>query len=313
MPVQERIFWVSPEVGLLTKCHWQSSPSQHPTVLMVHGLEGCTESHYMRGLAQKAWEAGWNSIRINQRNCGGSLHLSPTLYHNGLSQDFLAVIHQVTEWYGCRHVWLVGYSMGGNLSLKLAGEIGSSLPSLQGVIAVCPNIEPAACVRALQRPSNWMYHRYFLNSLKATLRKKAQLYPGAWDLSPLDRILTLREFDEIYTAPDGGFRDAADYYEQTAARNVLSSIGIPTLIMTSRDDPFIPYEMFENHGLISNPWIHLMAPVYGGHCGFLQRHLTHEDVFWAENRIIEFIKFHEESDFNMISTPPNLQQVTIKQ
>jgi predicted alpha/beta-fold hydrolase len=294
MFTQDRIFQVTPEIGLLTKCHWQPSPSTHPTVLIVHGLEGCTESHYMRGLAQKAWEAGWNSIRINQRNCGGSEHLTPTLYHNGLSQDYLGIIREITEQDGCHQVWLVGYSMGGNLTLKLAGELGSSLSSLRGVVAVCPNIQPAACVRALQRPSNWIYHRYFLKSLKAKLRKKSQLYPDQWDLSRLSSIRTMWEFDEVYTAPDGGYRDATDYYEKSAARNVLASITIPTLIMTSQDDPFIPYDIFTEPSLHSNPWIQLLAPPHGGHCGFFQRSLPHEDPFWAENRIIDFIRIHEE-------------------
>ncbi len=289
MPTQNRIFQVTPETGLLTKCHWQPSPPKHPTVLILHGLEGCTESHYMRGLAQKAWEAGWNSIRINQRNCGGSEHLTPTLYHNGLSQDYLSIIREITEQDGCRNLWLVGYSMGGNLTLKLAGELGSALPSLRGIVAVCPNIEPATCVRALQRPSNWIYHRYFLKSLKAKLGKKAQLYPRQWDLSRLSSIRTMWEFDDIYTAPDGGFRNAEDYYVKTAARNGLSSITIPTLIITAQDDPFIPYHMFADSALQSNPFIRLLAPAHGGHCGFFQRRHRHEDPFWAENRILDWI------------------------
>jgi len=293
MLTQNRIFQVTPEIGLLTKCHWQPLSSTCPTVLIVHGLEGCTESHYMRGLAQKAWEAGWNSIRINQRNCGGSEHLTPTLYHNGLSQDFLSIIREITEQDGCHQVWLVGYSMGGNLILKLAGELGSSCSALRGVVAVCPNIQPAACVCALQRPCNWMYHRYFLNSLKSKLRKKSQLYPGQWDLSRLPSIRTMWEFDEAYTAPDGGYRNATDYYEKSAARTGLASITIPTLIMTSQDDPFIPYEIFTEPSIHSNPWIQLLAPPHGGHCGFFQRSRPHEDPFWAENRIIDFIRMHE--------------------
>ena len=244
----------------------------------------------MRGLAQKAWKAGWNSIRINQRNCGGSENLTPTLYHNGLSQDYLGIIREITDQDGCQEVWLVGYSMGGNLTLKLAGEVGASPSSLRGVAAVCPNIQPAACVRALQRPSNWIYHRYFLKSLKAKLRKKSQLYPGQWDLSGLSSIRTMWEFDDIYTAPDGGYRDAADYYEKSAARNGLSSITIPTLIITAQDDPFIPYDMFADSDLQSNPYIRLLAPAHGGHCGFFQQRHFPEDPFWAENRIIDWIQ-----------------------
>jgi len=290
MPTQERIFQITPETGLLTICHWQPSPSDKPTALIIHGLEGCTESHYMLGLAYKIWKKGWNCIRINQRNCGDSEHLTPTLYHNGLSQDYAQIIREITDQDGCRHIWLIGYSMGGNLTLKLAGEMQTSLSSLRGVAAVSPNIQPASCVRALQRPSNWMYHQHFLRSLKAKLQRKAQLYPGKWDLSHLPSIQTMWEFDDLYTAPDGGYQNAEDYYTRSGAQNTLSSIRIPTLIITAQDDPFIPYDIFDHPSLHENPLIQLLAPTHGGHCGFFQRHQPQEDPFWAENRILDWIQ-----------------------
>ncbi len=258
---------------------------------MIHGLEGCTESHYMRGLAYKVWEKGWNSIRINQRNCGGSEHLTPTLYHNGLSQDYQQIIREITEQDRCRDIWVIGYSMGGNLSLKLAGEIQSTLPSLRGVAVVSPNIQPALCVRALQRPANWIYHQYFLRSLKTKLKRKDKLYPGKWDLKKLPEIHTMWEFDNVYTAPDGGFHNAEDYYEKTAAEKVLDAIHIPTLIITAQDDPFIPFTIFDHPFLKANRFIQLLTPRYGGHCGFFQRTQLHEDPFWAENRILDWIQF----------------------
>lgn len=290
MPTQHRVFQITPETGLLTKCHWQPSPSNKPTVLIIHGLEGCTESHYMIGLAHKAWAKGWNCIRINQRNCGNSEHLTPTLYHNGLSQDYGQIIQEITEQDGCRHIWLVGYSMGGNLTLKLAGEMGKALTSLQGVAAVSPNIQPASCVRALQRPSNWIYHHHFLRSLKTKLQRKDQLYPGKWDLSQLAKIQTMWEFDDEYTAPDGGYQNAEDYYAKSAAENTLSSIAISTLIITAQNDPFIPYNIFSHRSLHENPFIQLLAPAHGGHCGFFQRPQSQEDPFWAENRILDWIQ-----------------------
>jgi len=292
MPTEQRTFKVTVETKLLTKCHWQSFPSNQPTVLLIHGLEGCTESHYMIGLAHKIWAKGWNCIRINQRNCGDSEHLTPTLYHNGLSQDYGQIIQEITEQDGCKHIWLIGYSMGGNLTLKLAGEIGDGLPSLQGVAAVCPNIQPALCVRALQRPSNWIYHEHFIRSLKAKLTRKAQLYPGKWDLSHLRKIDTMWEFDHVYTAPDGGYHDAEDYYAKSAAQNVLHTITIPTLIITAQDDPFIPASIFEQSLLKEHPFIQLLSPQHGGHCGFFQCRQPHEDYFWAENRILEWIEYH---------------------
>ena len=289
MPTQQRIFQIATESALLTKCHWQPSPRNKPTVLLIHGLEGCTESHYMIGLAYKIWEQGWNCIRINQRNCGNSEHLTPTLYHNGLSQDYARIIQEITDQDGCRHIWLIGYSMGGNLTLKLAGEMQTSLPSLRGVIAVSPNIQPASCVRALLQPSNWIYQQYFLRSLKAKLQRKAQLYPGKWDLSHLSTIRTMWEFDEQYTAPDGGYHNAEDYYAHSGAHTTLSSIDIPTLIITAQDDPFIPYDIFNKPSLHNNPLIQLLAPTHGGHCGFFQRQQPQEGPFWAEHRIIDWI------------------------
>ena len=291
MPTQHRTFQITSETKLLTKCHWQPSPHNKPTVLLIHGLEGCTESHYMIRLSHKIWRKGWNCIRINQRNCGDSEHLTPTLYHNGLSHDYQQVIQEITEQDKCQRNWLIGYSMGGNLTLKLAGEIGNALPSLQGVAAVSPNIHPASCVRALQRPTNWIYHHHFLRSLKAKLKRKDQLYPGTWDLSQLPAIRTMWQFDEVYTAPDGGYQDAIDYYAKSAAANNLKSIAIPTLIITAQDDPFIPFDIFANPLVKENSFIQLLSPKHGGHCGFFQQHQPQEDPFWAENRIVDWIEY----------------------
>ena len=294
MPTQLRHFQISPETALLSKCHWQPTSAHKPTILILHGLEGCTESHYMIGLAKKIWERGWNCIRINQRNCGGSEHLTPTLYHNGLSQDYAKIIQELTDQDSCRHIWLIGYSMGGNLALKLAGETGTTLPAFRGTATVCPNIQPAACVQALQQPSNWIYHQYFLQSLKAKLQRKARLYPGKWDLSHLAQIKTLWDFDDQYTAPDGGYKNAEEYYEKSAAENVVSMIRRPTLIITAQDDPFIPFDIFHQSALHDNTFIQLSAPQHGGHCGFFQRRQIDEDRFWAENRILDWIQsqFH---------------------
>ena len=189
-----------------------------------------------------------------------------------------------------RSIWLTGYSMGGNLVLKMAGEAKDSLPWLKGAAAVCPNIHPAACVAALEQPRNWVYHEHFLVKLKARLKRKAQLYPGKWDISRYRHIRTMSQFDDAYTAPDGGFHDAADYYERTGSRHVLHEIKVPTLIITSQDDPFIPITTFNIPSLHSNPCIQLVTPRHGGHCGFIQQTSHEEDPYWAENRIVEFIQ-----------------------
>lgn len=292
VPSEVRRFQVDAHSQISAQCNLQTPAPEFPTLVIIHGLEGCTESHYMKGIAHKAWHAGMNVIRLNQRNCGGSEHLTPTLYNTGMSQDLQAVITELAQQDGLFNILLVGFSMGGNLTLKLAGEVGNSFPSLQGVVAVCPNIHPAACVKALQQPKNFIYHHYFLRRLKARLQRKTQHYPNRWDISKLATIRTMWQFDEVYTAPDAGFQDAADYYEQCGARKVLHQIRIPTVILTSQDDPFIPYSTFNIPSIRDNPCIRLIAPEAGGHCGFYQESQTHEDNFWVENRIIEFADTH---------------------
>jgi predicted alpha/beta-fold hydrolase len=289
-PSQEgRLFTIEPGTQLLGHCHWQSDRKATATVVLVHGLEGCSESHYMHGIAAKASRAGFNVIRMNQRTCGGTEHLTPTLYNSGLSGDFRAVVRELATVDGLARIWLVGYSMGGNLVLKAAGEASRSEPALAGVVAVCPNIDPTQCVDALEQPRNWIYHHHFLTRLKARLRRKATLIPGKWDLTDFDQIRLIHEFDDRYTAPDGGYRNGADYYDRAGSRHVLGSIAVPTLIITAQDDPFIPYSMFTLQAIEQNPSITLVAPRYGGHCGFFQWSRNGEDSYWAENRIVDFV------------------------
>jgi len=289
LPQEERFFTVEPHTQLKGFCHWQDDRKWSPTVILVHGLEGCSESRYMRGIAAKAYRAGYNVIRMNQRTCGGTEHLSPTLYNSGLSGDYRAIVDELAHRDGLDRIWLVGYSMGGNLVLKAAGELGRVEPALAGVAAVCPNINPTVCARALEEPRNWIYHRHFVNRLKSRLRRKAALFPGRWDLSILDEINTISEFDDRYTARDGGYRDGADYYDRAGARHVLDALAVPTLIITAQDDPFIPYSMFTVSKIQRHPHIRVVAPRYGGHCGFFHRSRNGEDPYWAENRIVDFL------------------------
>lgn len=289
LPTERRFFATTPDTQILGDCHWQPSRRTAQTVVLVHGLEGCSDSHYMQGIAAKAYRAGLNVVRINQRTCGGTEHLTPTLYNSGLSGDYRSVVRELATIEQLNHIWLVGYSMGGNLVLKATGELGRTEPALAGTVAVCPNIDPTQCVVELERPNNWIYHRHFLNSLKARLRRKAALSPGKWNLAGLGGITRISEFDDRYTAPDGGYRDVADYYNRAGARHVLESIAVPTTIITAQDDPFIPYSMFATPAIQRNPSIRLIAPAHGGHCGFFQTRRTDEDRYWVENRIIEIV------------------------
>jgi uncharacterized protein len=290
LPQEERLFSVEWHTRLKGFCHWQVDRQASPTVILVHGLEGSSESQYMRGIAAKAYRIGFNVVRMNQRTCGGTEHLSPTLYNSGLSGDYRAIVNELAQHDGLNRIWLVGYSMGGNLVLKAAGELGQAEPALAGVAAVCPNINPTVCARALEEPRNWIYHRHFVTRLKSRLRRKAALFPGKWNLSILDEIATISAFDDRYTAKDGGYRDGADYYDRAGARHVLDAITVPTLMITAQDDPFIPYSMFTVPVIQQHPRIRVVAPRYGGHCGFFHRSRNGEDPYWAENRIVDFLR-----------------------
>ena len=260
----------------------------------------CIVRGYLSGSA-------WKEYKTKGTVCGQSLpsglqesdrfseplFTPPTLYNGGLSSDVRAVVSELAFKDGIESVWVAGYSMGGSLVLRMAGEVGDRLPALRGVAAVSPNINPAVCVETLQQRQNWIYHLHFLIRLKARLRRKAGHYPGKYDLSLLPKIRTMSEFDNTYTAPDGGYVNAADYYERTGARHVLDHIRVPTLIITAQDDPFIPYQTFDIAPIHSNPHIRFVAPPHGGHCGFFQRTRQTEDHYWAENRIVEFIQNSE--------------------
>ena len=289
MTLMPRYFMITPDTQLAGYCHWQPDRRTSQTALLLHGLEGCCDSHYMHGIAAKAYAAGLNVVRMNQRTCGGTEHLSPTLYNSGLSADYRSVIRQLEQAEGLERICLIGYSMGGNLLLKATGEIGGTEPALAGTVVVCPNIDPTRCVAELERPGNWMYHHHFLSQLKARLRRKAVLSPGKWDLRGLGRITRISDFDDRYTAPDGGYRDAADYYDRSGARHVLDRIAVPTTIITSQDDPFIPYSMFVTPVIQQHACLRLVAPRHGGHCGFLQTKQPGEDRYWVENRIVDIV------------------------
>ncbi|MBA2486587.1 MAG: alpha/beta fold hydrolase [Nitrospira sp.] len=289
IPQIKRLFTTEPGTQLVGLCHWQSNRATSPTIIMVHGLEGCAESHYMRGITAKAYRLGFNIVRMNQRTCGGTDHLTPTLYNSGLSSDYRSIVRELTVTDRLRNIWLVGYSMGGNLVLKAAGELGGSDPALAGVVAVSPTIDPSQCVAALEQPRNRIYHWHFLSGLKARMCRKARLFPGKWDLSPLRSIKTISQFDDCYTARDGGYANGVDYYDHAGARHVLHKVVVPTLIIAAQDDPFIPTSIFDTPTIRDNPNIAMVMPRYGGHCGFFQKCRSGEDRFWAEHRIMALL------------------------
>jgi len=289
-PPRTRLFEVEAGTSLLAKCHWQADPRNHPALAIVHGLEGSADSGYVRGLAASAFRAGFNVVRLNQRNCGGSERLTPTLYNSGMSDDYRAVLFELIERDRLREVFFAGYSMGGNLVLKMAGELGGKSPAeLRGVCGVCPTIDLEMCVRALESRGNWLYEANFVFGLKRRLRRKNRLCPEKFIFrrSALRNLRTVRGFDELVTAPSFGYASAAEYYAMASAARTMEQIKVPTLILTAKDDPFVPFAQFEAANVRSNACITLVGTDCGGHCSFIADGQGSKR-YWAEERIVEF-------------------------
>jgi predicted alpha/beta-fold hydrolase len=292
---EERLFETEPGIKVLANCRWQHDRRLHSTLVIWHGMEGSTNSIYMIAMADKGFRAGFNVVRVNYRNCGGTEHLSPTLYHGGMSGDLRLVLDELIARDNLRQLFVVGFSLGGNMVLKLAGEYGDHPPS--EIVAVCvvsPSVDLRASTDMILARQNWIYHKTFLRSLKSRIRVKQKLYPELYDLTSLSRIQTIRDFDEELTSVANGFANADDYYFRCSSLRVVDKIRVPTLLIHSKDDPFIPFAPMLQSVFADNPFLLLIAPDHGGHVAFISSDRGEdEDRFWAENRAIEFCKMAE--------------------
>lgn len=246
----------------------------------------------MLGVARNALAAGMNVALMNQRNCGGMNHCAPTLYNSSLSQDVAAVARHIVEHDGIERLALIGFSMGGNLVLKLAGEWGTNgPPEFKAVAAVCPAMDLAASADALHEPANRVYEYYFLLQLFRRMREKAGFFPGHFDLSRLRGVTSLRLFDDKITAYYCGFAGADDYYARAAATNVIDRIAVPALIIHAANDPFIRMLPATRERILKNSHITYVETVDGGHCAFMgQPDGDGYDGHWAEREVVEFAR-----------------------
>ena len=286
---ETRLFEVEPGVRLLARCRWHADRSPRPTVILVHGLGGSADAPYILGAARLAYGAGANVVRLNQRNCGGTEDLTPTLYHSGMSGDLAAVARELASRDGLEHILVAGFSMGGNLALKMAGEMGEDAPPyLMGVCAVSPALDLAATVANLERPANRAYEKTFARGLRRLVVRKKELFPHLYDKRDLARARGVRDFDELYTAPYAGFANADDYYARASAIRAVRHIRVPTLVIHARDDPLVPFAPLCRPELRDNPHISLVAPARGGHVAFVSA--SKGERFWAEHRLARFLR-----------------------
>jgi len=286
---EKRIFWIEKDVQILCHCHWQRQ--QRLTLMIVHGLEGSSNSQYVIGTSSRAWAQGWNVVRMNVRGCGGTDHLSSTLYHSGLSQDVEKLVADMIANDGLQRVALAGFSMGGNQVLRAVGLWGANAPrELIAAAAVSPSCDLAISADRIHAAAYSLYERWFLTSLRKSFRRKSDLWPEQFDSALLNNVHSIRDFDEHVTARYMGFNGAEDYYDKASSSRVLDRIAIPTLVIHSEDDPFVVMSAESRRKLAENPNVTFLHTKYGGHCAFITTPTDgSDDGRWAERKLIEFL------------------------
>jgi predicted alpha/beta-fold hydrolase len=287
---ESRLVRVAQGIPVLCHCHWQPDRASALTLIVLHGLEGSSESGYVVGITQKALALGMNVVRMNQRNCGGTDAMAPTLYNSSLSGDVAAVARNVVENDGVRRFVLIGFSMGGNLVLKCAGEWGATPPAeFRAVATVCPAMDLAVSADRLHLLSNRIYEEYFMMRLRARFRAKAKVFPDHFDVNRLKGVNSLRAFDDKVTAYYCGFTGAVDYYARASATNTVEQIAVPGLIVHAASDPFVKITGETQARIASNRNLQFLETADGGHCAFLASPNGY-DGHWAEKTVVDFAR-----------------------
>jgi len=288
-PVESAIYETEPGVRVLV--HTQR-PTENPRgeLILVHGLEGSSASGYARSMVHAALQRGWVTHRFNMRGCGGGHEvdtdeLAVTGYHAGQTSDLLAFLRERRR-TSSLPIFVIGFSLGGNVTLKLAGELADGARELlTGVCAVSTPIDLAASVAALGRPQNFIYQGRFLNRLKDRIRRKNRQAPDVYTLEHLPKIRTIEDFDDHYTARLFGFGTAANYFRTQSSNQFLERIRVPALLIQSKDDPLVPFRVFDHPAIRSNPRLTLLAVEHGGHLGFLSRGKVR---FWLDGTVLDW-------------------------
>ncbi|MBX7150909.1 alpha/beta fold hydrolase [bacterium] len=257
-------------------------------VILSHGLEGNTDRAYMRGMARIVNGYGWDVLAWNFRGCSGEVNRQLRFYHSGATEDLDAVVHHAISMKSYDTIIMIGFSMGGNLTLKYIGERGHTLsPLIKRAVAFSVPCDLKSSAIEMAKKTNQIYMNRFLRLLHEKVRAKMRLYPGKIDDHRFDEIRDFKGFDDRYTAPLHGFKDAEDYWAKASCKSFLHAVTIPTLLVNAKNDPFLGESCFP-YEATSNPNFFLEIPNSGGHVGFIR--FNSDGIYWSEKRAIEFIE-----------------------
>jgi predicted alpha/beta-fold hydrolase len=260
--------------------------------IISHGLEGNSKARYVRGMVRILSANGYDVITWNMRGCSGQLNNLLPSYHSGFTQDLEAVLTHALSFTGISKAVLIGFSVGGNLTLKLLGELGDKAPTMiRAAVTFSVPTNLGSSAEVLARPYNRIYMNMFLRSLCGKLRAKEQRQPGVLDLTGIERIRTFREYDSRFIAPLFGFKSAQDYWTQASSEPFLPKIRVPTLLLTSRDDPFLDPITLPIKSAENSEFFHLEVSEFGGHVGFMNSHPWGD--FYSEQRALGFFEIKD--------------------
>ena len=288
--VWRRERWDSPDGDFLDVDFLDADEPDAPTLLVLHGLEGSSDSHYVRGAAARARTLGWRTLALNYRSCSGEPNRNPKFYHCGETGDLGFVARRIIERFDAP-LLLAGFSLGGNVLLKWLGECGDGVSSrIRGAAGISASLRPAACAKVLDSVRGYFYRWHLLSSVKRKAERFSELHPNLIDIEAVRRARTFHHFDRLVIAPLHGFRDELDYYEKADASPYLPRIRVKTLILTAEDDPIVPPGVFPHAQVEESEWLSGVLSKKGGHVGFVSGGNPRLPVYWAEERGFEFLE-----------------------
>ncbi len=265
-----------------------AQPEAKGLVILSHGLEGDSRRQYILGMVRALTHHGYDCLAWNYRSCGGEMNKQVRFYHSGATDD-LEIIVQYALQKGYREINLIGFSLGGNLTLKYLGEKGEDIShEIKKAVVFSVPMDLLACSRAIEKPENWLYLKRFLGSLKPKVHAKAKIFPEKINAGDYSKVRTFYDFDHVYTAALHGFAGAEDYYHQNSAKFFVETIAIPTLIVNALNDPLVPAESLPQVVIANMPNVWLELTEAGGHCGFRDREMK-DGHYWSEKRALEFL------------------------